>query len=145
MVGERAAGVIKITDNHAARLARLNPANILPAMGQEIEAAAQSIVDIARFNINDGAISGPGHIAGAPYGYPNSDTHELEQSLHVGETLETPGEIKTSAIADAPYSAWVELGTSRALPRPYMVSSTEEVRPTVLPALAARFIEEVNT
>jgi len=137
--------VIKVTDNHAARLVRLNPARIMPAMGEELGAAAQAIVDVARQNINDGAISGPGHAPGPPYGYPNSDTHELEQSLHVGEIMETATEIKTSAIADAPYASYVELGTSRALPRPYMQPSTEEVRPTVIEALGARFVEEVNT
>lgn len=136
--------MIRITDNHGPRLARLAPAPIFDAMGEEIGAAAQSIVDIARQNINDGAISGPGHVAGAPYDYPKSDTHELEQSLHVGELLETASEVKTSAIADAPYASYVQLGTSRALPRPYMDTATEEVRPTVIAALSARFREIVG-
>lgn len=136
--------MIRVTDNHAQRLARMAPSRIMPVLGEELVFGAGQIVDYARANINDGAISGPGHIPGPVGGFPNSDTHELEQSLHVGELIETPGQIQTAAIADAPYAAYVELGTSRAGPRPYMEPSSQELRPTVMEALGKRFAEEVN-
>jgi HK97 gp10 family phage protein len=136
--------MIRITDNHAQRIARLSPSRIIPRLGEVLEDGAQAIVDTARQNINEGAISGPGHVPGPPGGYPNSDTHELEKSLHASELTATGDEIKASAVADAPHSGFVELGTSRAAPRPYMQLATEENRPGVIAALGKRFIEDVN-
>jgi hypothetical protein len=136
--------VIRLTDNHEQRLERMRLGRVLPALGEELEAAAESIVTTAQQNLNDGAISGPGHIPGPPGGYSNSDTHELEQSFHRGETIEMAGEVKSSTIADAPHAIYQELGTSKVQPRPNMQLATEEVRPTVIEALGARYIEIVN-
>jgi len=136
--------MINITDHHAQRLAKMSPRRIIPALADVLEEGAQAIVDTARFNINDGAISGSGHIPGPPGGYPNSDTHELEQSLRVGDTIETPQQVKTSAIADAPYAAYVERGTSKAEPRPYMELATGSNHPGVINALGRRFTETVS-
>lgn len=137
--------MIRLTDHHGPRLLRMAAPLILPALGEEIQAGAQSIVDIARHNINDGAISGPGHVPSAPGEYPKSDTHDLEQSLHVGELIATEQGVTTSAIADSDHAAYLELGTSRMAARPFMVPSTEEVRPTIIEALGARYAAEVNS
>jgi len=136
--------MIKFTDNHAQRLAKMAPSRVMPAFGDQLDKGAQSLVEHARYNINDGAISGAGHVPGPPGGYPNSDTHELEQSLHKGEVIETPNEVRTAAIADAPHAAYVELGTSKAAPRPYMQLATEEVRGAVIEGLGRRYVEQVN-
>jgi hypothetical protein len=136
--------VIRFTDNHGDRLKRLALHRLTPGLGEVLLENAQTIVDFARVNINDGSVSGPGHVPGPVGGYPNSDTHELEQSLHVGELIETGSEIKTSAIADAPHAIYVERGTSNAGPRPYIEPSTEEVRPHVLAGLASAFRKVVN-
>jgi hypothetical protein len=137
--------VIRVTDNHAARLLRLARSRVLPALGEELTHAAQTIVDTMRHEMNDGAISGPGHIPGPPYGTAKSDTHQMEESLHVTPLIETPGEIRTGAAADTPYALYVELGTSRALPRPGLQLATAEHRTDVREALGKRFIEEVNS
>jgi hypothetical protein len=136
--------MIRVTDDHAARLKRMLPDRIRTAMADQVDAGAQSIVEHARHNINDGAISGAGHVPGPVGGYPNSDTHELEQALHKGETVDTGGEIRSRAVSSAPYAGYVELGTSRAGPRPYMQLATEEVRPAVVEGLGQRFVREVN-
>lgn len=135
---------VNFTDNHAARLRKLMLSRILPAMGEELESGADAIVETAKHNLNDGAISGSGHIPGPPFGYSNSDTHELEQSFHRGDTIETAGEIKSSVIADAPHAIFQELGTSKVLPRPNMQLATEEHRSDVAEALGGRFVREVN-
>lgn len=99
-----------------------------------------------RNNMNDGAISGSRHVPGPPYGSAKSDTHEMEQSIHVGEVIETPTEIRTAVIAggdEAPYAIYVELGHSNALPRPGLSLAVQEVRPTVMDAIEGRFREEV--
>lgn len=137
--------MIRVTDNHAARLARMSPASVRPVLADSLDKGAQSIVEHARYNINDGAISGSGHISGPIGGFPNSDTHELADSLHKGELIETAADVRTSAIADAPYAAFVERGTSRAGPRPFMQLTVEELRPAILGALHARFTAQITS
>lgn len=135
---------LKITDNVAQRLQRMRPAPIMAAFGEELQAGAEAIVERAQFNIRDGAISGLGHIAGLPGDFPNANTHELDESIHAGELVEGTNEVRAAAIADAPYAAFVELGTSRMEPRPYMEPSTEELRPEIIHSLNQRFRDEVG-
>lgn len=139
--------MIRVTDNHLARLMKMQPARIMPAMGEELESGAQAIEETMRRNMNDGAISGSGHIPGAPGSYAKSDTHKLEESIKAGELVETPTEIKTSVSAgdsEAPYGIYVELGHSGAAPRPGLQLATGEHRDDIVEALGGRFIREVN-
>lgn len=139
--------MIRITDHHAARLLRLSPSRILPAMGEELQAGAKAIEDTMRRNMNEGAISGSGHIPGAPGDYAKSDTHKMEESIKAGELVESATEIKTAVSAgdsEAPYPIYVELGTSKAAPRPGMQLAIEEHRGDITEALGDRFIREVN-
>jgi hypothetical protein len=121
------------------------PAAVNPVIAAALEAGAESVVVVARFNINDGAVSGAGHVSGPVGGYPNSDTHELAASLHRGDTIETPGQIKSSAIADAPYAAFVHNGTSRAGPRPFMMLTVEALRLKILRDLRTRFFAQIGS
>lgn len=130
--------MIILTDNHAARLQRMRPALVTPALGEELEAGAQAIAESAIASILDGGISGPGHVASAPGEAPNADTHDLDQSIHIGELVETPGEVKSSVIADSDH-AWIERGGSKMEPRPYMEPAVERERRDVIDALHKRF------
>jgi hypothetical protein len=132
--------VIKLTDNHGPRLDRVMPARVIPALGEELEYGAQTITEDAKFSIIDGAISGPGHVASLPGEAPNADTHDLDQSIHVGELVETPTEARTAVIADSDH-AWIERGGSRMEPRPYLEPATEGRRADIVRALGGRYRE----
>lgn len=131
--------MIKISDDHAERLLRMRPEPLAYAMGEELEAGAQAIVDDARESILDGAVSGSKHVASLPGEAPNADTHVLDQSLHVGDVIETPGLVQTSAIADAPYAFYLELGTTNMTERPFLGPATRRQQAPVFEALAERF------
>lgn len=135
---------IRISDAHGPRLARMQPAAVRPVLADSLDRGAQSLVEHARLNIEDGAISGPGHVAGPVGGFPNSDTHELAESLHKGPLIETIGDVRTSAIADAPYARLVHNGTSRAGPRPFMSLTVAALRTVIVQSLHERFIRQVK-
>ncbi len=132
--------MIRVTDNHGPRLDRVTPLRVVPALGEELLYGAEIIAADAKFSILDGAISGPGHIPSLPGQPPNADTHDLDQSIHVGELIETPGEVKTSVIADSDH-AWIERGGANLEPRPYLEPATEGRRHDIMRALAGRFGE----
>jgi hypothetical protein len=132
--------MIRITDDHGPRLLRVTPARVIPAMGEELEYGARTIAEDAKFSIMDGAISGPGHIPSLPGHAPSADTHALDQSIHVGDLVETLTEARTAVIADSDH-AWIERGGSRMEPRPYLEPATEGRRGEIVRALGERYRE----
>lgn len=131
--------MMKIEDAHAATLAKLHPDLLILALGSALEDGATKIAEDAAFSIRDGAISGPGHIPSAPGQPPNADTHELDQSIHVGELIEMPDRIQTAVIADSEHALYMELGTSTIAERPFMRPAVERNRRGIIAALAATF------
>jgi len=114
----------RITDSgHLARLQRALAVNEPVSAG--LTQGGQAIIDEARLNINEGAISGSGHIPSPAGGYSKSDTHELEESLAVREPIEAAGTIYVAAGAfDCPHAVMQEFGTSKMLPRPNLQLAT---------------------
>lgn len=114
-----------VTDTgHLKKLRALISPEAERAIAAGLERTADGIVDETRENLNDGAISGIGHVPGPPGGYSKSDTHELEESLHRGVTEETGDTISTSAAASAEHGLYQELGTSKVAPRPNLHLAT---------------------
>jgi hypothetical protein len=112
--------MMKVTDTgHAARLQRLTSPALIEALGLALVESAGVIAVDAAESIRENGISGAGHIPSKPGEPPNADTHDLDESIHVGELIETPGQIQTAVIADSDH-AWLEIGGSKVLPRPYM-------------------------
>ena len=135
--------MIKLTDRHGARLAKLARARVIPALGNVLEEGAQAIAEDAANSIRANSISGPGHIPSLPGQAPNADTHDLDQSIHTGELIETEDSVRASVIADSDH-AWIERGGSNMEPRPYMEPAVERARHDVVSALGRRFVAEVN-
>jgi hypothetical protein len=136
--------MIRVTDHHGARLAKLARHRVIPALGNVLEEGAQAIAEDAANSIRADSISGPGHIPSLPGQPPNKDSGDLDQSIHAGELIETEDSVRTSVIADGDH-AWLERGGSNVEPRPYMEPAVERARHDVVSALGKRFIAEVNT
>ena len=130
--------MIRLTDRVTPRLRRIAATPLLPALGEELLAAAHATAEDAQFSIRDGAISGSGHVVSAPFSPPNEDTGELAESIHVGELIETPTQIQTSVIVGSEHGLHLELGTSKMLPRPFLVPAAERQRLPLFEALVAR-------
>lgn len=126
--------MIRITDNHASRLARLAPGRVRPALADQLQDHANSIAEDASFSIRDGAISGAGHVASLPGEVPRADTHDLDSKIAPGELVELPGEIKTSVIADSDH-AWIERGGANMAPRPYLAPAVDRQRGSTIRGL----------
>lgn len=101
---------------HRARLARMrrwatnDVTKALAAGGELVRADAQK-------SIRDGAVSGVGHIPSQPGQPPNADTHRLDTSIDV---VVNKSNKSVSVISRAPYSAYLEFGTSKMVERPFM-------------------------
>lgn len=99
----------------SAKLKRLAPESV-----QKVGAAAYVAADLvstdAAISITTGAVSGKAHVPSAPGSPPNADTHLLDRSIHV----EKSGPLSARVVADAPYAAAQELGTSKLPERPYL-------------------------
>jgi hypothetical protein len=141
---EGAQGMSRITDSgHFARLERALAIDAPVSAGLML--GGQAIIEEARFNLNDGAISGPGHVPGPPGGYSKSDSHELEKSLAVHEPIETAGTIYVAAGAfDCPHAVMQELGTEHMLPRPNLQLATIARGRETAPAIAAEMRKARN-
>ena len=136
--------VIRLTDNHAPRLAKIDPTRIIPALGHELTEVAQVIATDAATSIIDGGISGSAHVPSAPGQPPNADTHDLDQSLHVGALIEVTSRIKTSVIADSDHALYQELGTTKMEERPFLRPAVERQRKSTVKGLADTFNKQAR-
>lgn len=100
---------------HRNRLQRMRRATSdvyksLYASGEVVRADAAN-------SIKAGAISGPLHVPSDPGEPPNADTHQLDMSIDVRVNASKKS---VSVTSEAPYSAFLEFGTSRISPRPFL-------------------------
>ncbi len=100
---------------HAARLKRMM--NLNRESMRELGVVAEKIRYDAQNSIREGAISGPGHVPSLPGQPPSADSHVLDTGIR---TQQDAARGKYLVISTAPYSAFLEYGTSRILPRPFM-------------------------
>ena len=130
--------MIALTDNHVGRLLKMHPIRVEALIRDEVEAGVELVAEEARFSIIDGAVSGSAHVASLPGEAPNADTHDLDQSIHTGDVIETPGSIRSSAIADSDHAAPLEKGTSRMAERPFMGPASRRSRGKFIRSLVDR-------
>ena len=108
-------GVPAGAKTHAARLKRMM--NLKAESMRELGVVAEKIRYTAQEGIRSGAVSGPGHVPSSPGQFPNADSHVLDTGIRTQQRVQ---EGKYLVISTAPYSAFLEYGTSRMLPRPFM-------------------------
>lgn len=101
---------------HRARLARMRRWAI-DGVTAPLVAGAELVRADAQKSIRDGSVSGAGHIPSRPGQPPNADTRRLDLSIDI----EVSASRKSArVISRAPYSAYLEFGTSRMAERPFM-------------------------
>jgi HK97 gp10 family phage protein len=110
-----------------ARLRRLAGAEAVQEVGKALFVAGNRIQTTAQKSITTGSISGKGHIPSKPGEPPNADTHGLDRQIET----EAVGPLKVRVTSNAPYSAFLEFGTSRMAARPFMMPAAEKERAAV--------------
>lgn len=127
--------MVKITGAkaHKARLGRIRGAGMVREVGKAVYAAADYLSTEAALSITQGAVSGKNHVPSEAPNPPNADTHVLDRSIHTERT----GPMAAESVADAPYAAAQEFGTSRLPERPFMRPAAAKTRPQALALVRA--------
>jgi hypothetical protein len=109
---------------HVARLKRLTGAGMEREVGKALFAAGNRIQVAAQISITEGAVSGKEHVPSRPGEAPNQDTGVLGNNI---ETVQIEP-LLVEVSSNAPYSAALELGTSRMEARPFMAPARDRER-----------------
>lgn len=112
---------------HVARLKRLSGPEMTREIGKALFAGGERIQVAAQISITEGAVSGKGHVVSAPGEAPNQDTGVLGNNI---ETVQREP-LLVEVSSNAPYSAALELGTSKMAARPFMVPARDAERANV--------------
>lgn len=108
----------RVTGRRAAfeRLKNIGGPEKVRAVSKVLFEAGQVIKAEAQHSITAGSISGRNHVPSAPGKPPNEDTGFLRSNINVTQ----PGPLRVRVSSDAPYSQFLEFGTSRMAARPFM-------------------------
>ena len=80
------------------------------------------------------------HRASAPGQSPASDTGNLVRNIRVRNVNKDFVKVESNA----PYSSFLEFGTSKMLPRPFLFPATERSRPKIAQAVFNRVKKEIQ-
>lgn len=111
--------MVKITGRQRvrARIEGLAGPEVVQAVGKALFVAGSKIQTYAQHSITEGSVSGKGHVASLPGQPPKADTHTLDRQIET--TQVEPLKVRVSS--NAPYSKFLEYGTSRMAARPFMM------------------------
>lgn len=126
---------------HADRLKRMSK-NAAQKMVQALYLAGQAIELEAERSITAGSISGKGHVPSAPGTPPNQDTGVLSGNIETHIVAQNPPRVHVTS--HAPYSAFLEFGTSKMAERPFMRPAAQKKRGEAL-AIVRRGISQLTT
>ncbi|MEV5031637.1 HK97 gp10 family phage protein [Sphingobium sp. LMC3-1-1.1] len=114
---------LKFADRHLKRLRKMTT-----GMRKEAQKLVYTLADMhateAALSITSGSVSGKNHKPSSPGQPPNADTGQLDRSVHV----EQVGPLQANSVADAPYAAAQEFGSSTLPERPFMRPAAKKVR-----------------
>jgi HK97 gp10 family phage protein len=120
-------------DRLIAKLRRLSEQRIVLDVGKALFAGGEAIQVEAQISITAGAVSGRGHVPSKPGEPPNADTHFLANNI---ETVQV-APLVVEVTSRAPYSAALELGTSKMEARPFMAPAARQLVPEVSKKVSA--------
>jgi HK97 gp10 family phage protein len=98
------------------RIADMGGKEKVELIGRALFAGGEIIKAEAARSITEGAVSGKNHVPSAPGSPPNEDTDTLRRNITVTQV----GPLHVRVASNAPYSAFLEFGTSRMAARPFM-------------------------
>lgn len=119
-------------DKHLVRLRDIQQ-NVESGSVQLLLEAGEMVRQTAMASIRENTVRGVGHIPSLPGDPPKGDTGRLE----LGIDVELRASEKTvNVISRAPYSAALELGTSRIAPRPFLRPALRQHRSRLVTGMA---------
>jgi hypothetical protein len=132
---------VRITDNHAQRLERMKMDRLRPILAAQLDRNASGMLEDAIQSIEDGSGGGVRSLPGEP---PNNQTGELIDSGFTEPAADVGDEIRAAAGFSAEHAKYLEHGTSKMEPRPFVVPAAERQRGFVFTGLLNRFRETVG-
>ena len=139
---------VKNLKNAMAKLKNLEK-DLEPDFQEVVKGGAQQIRGEAIKSIQTGAKSGivyekynprRTHRASAPGQAPASDTGNLVSKI----TIRQDGKDKTNVESNADYSAFLEYGTSKMEPRPFLFPAFEKSRKPIEKAVFKRVVKKIE-
>lgn len=109
------------------RLRRMAGKEKVEFVGKALFVAGDEIKTYAHLSITEGAVSGARHVPSKPGQPPSADTHILDTSIEVHQVAP----LRVQVVAEAPYAAALEFGTSKMIERPYMRPAVKAKRKRV--------------
>ena len=107
--------------------ARMGGKRFVDSVGQTLYVAADMVRSEAFRSISRGSVSGKNHLPSAPGTPPNRDSGVLQANL----IAERTGPLEAEVRSEAPYSAPLEFGSSKAPARPFMRPARDLVKDKV--------------
>lgn len=118
--------MVKITGrgNLRKKLDAITGPQAVKEIGAALYAGGSLIQTDAQHSITENSVSGKGHVPSRPGEPPNADTHRLDTQI---ETVQV-APLHVQVQANAPYSKFLEYGTSRMEARPFMMPAMKRNR-----------------
>lgn len=110
------------------RIAGMASREKIEQVSKALFAGGEMLKAHAARSITAGAVSGKHHIPSAPGQPPNEDTGTLRRNITVTQL----GPLHVRIASEAPYSAFLEYGTSRMHARPFMGPAVRATRPQIV-------------
>lgn len=101
---------------------------LIERVGKALFAGGEIIRAETAHLITLGAVSGKHHIPSLPGEPPNEDTGVLRTNIETTQTAP----LRVEVSSNAPYASYLEFGTSRMAPRPYMRPATRAKKDEVV-------------
>lgn len=110
------------------RIESLSGREKIALVGQALFDGGEAIKAEAQHLITQGATSGKNHVPSKPGEPPNEDT----ATLRIGIVVTQPGPLHVRVSSNAPYSGFLEFGTSKMAARPFMGPAARAKRAEVV-------------
>jgi HK97 gp10 family phage protein len=112
---------------HVQRLRKLSGPEVVKAASRVLYVGADMIRAEAFRSISAGSVSGKGHVPSKPGEPPNRDTGILQANIEAQLIEPLVAEVSSNA----PYSAPLEFGSSKAAARPFMRPARDKMAPKI--------------
>ena len=128
-------------DKAKGKISGLQGAAMVAEVDKALFMGGNLVQTTAQKSITTGAVSGKFHVPSRPGEPPKADTHTLDRQIETAQT----GPMQVEVSSNAPYSAYLEYGTSRMAARPFMGPAARRERAKVVRLVSEAAGRAVNT